>query len=391
MTMVVRRVGARVSGWAARLQPVDGRTFSAWAVNAVGTGILAATLLTTRTNLPWVWAVLAAGLAGWLVFVVCERRAPRVAMAALVGCALLAASAAGPGDGSGIMIVGVLLFASSAVPPVRLIAALLAATIAVATISGLTWRQPATTILLTVGSLLVVGLVGLNRRQHAVQARQTELLLEQTRRAQHERARAAALDERARIAREMHDVLAHSLGALGMQLEVAEALLDRDDPDAREQAAERVRRSRRLAVDGLAEARRAVAALRGDVPPVPDALRELADAFRRDHHAPIACRVTGETRPLPPAAADSLVRGAREALTNAARHAPGAAVTILLDYRPDTVALTVRNDRTPGAPDPTPNGGFGLPGMRERVALAGGTLTAGDGADGWVVHAEVPG
>ena len=369
--------GAQVTGWAARLGTPGGRDLTRLAADALGTGLLAATLLTTRTGRAWVWALLGAGFACWLVFVAAETRYPRAAMTALAGCTLLAAVASGTGEGQAMLYIGLIIFAASPVPRTRVITGLAAADMAVAAVSGALGGQSAANILLTIGGLLVVGLVGLTRRQHVVQARQTERLLEQTRRAQQEHARAAALDERTRIAREMHDVLAHSLGALGVQLEVAEALLDEDDPAARSRARDRVRRARRLAVDGLAEARRAVAALRDDVPSPPEALRELAEGFRRDHRAPIACRVVGTPRPLPPEAAVSLIRTAREALTNAARHAPGAAVTVVLAYRESTVALTVHNAAPAAPPESTASRGFGLTGMRERLALAGGTLSAG--------------
>ncbi len=129
-------------------------------------------------------------------------------------------------------------------------------------------------------------------------------LLAQTRLAQAEHARAAALDERPRLARELHDVPAHSLGALGVQLELAEApLTERSDVDG---ALRSIRRSRRLAKDGLAEARDAVAALRQDVPPLTETL----------------------------AAVVALAGIAREALTNAGKHARGEDIRMWLSQAP---------------------------------------------------------
>jgi signal transduction histidine kinase len=234
------------------------------------------------------------------------------------------------------------------------------------------------------GVMFLLVLLGLNRRQYEIQARQAGALLEQTRLAQAEHARAAALDERTRIARELHDVLAHSLGALGVQLELAEALLaEKSDVDG---ALGPVRRSRRLAADGLAEARDAVAALRRDVLPLADALAAVAAAHARDHRVSVAFDAAGEVRSLPSAAVVALVGVAREALTNTGKHAPGEDVRMRLSYTDGAVRLDVRNNlgeftRT--------SEGFGLAGMRERLALAGGTLTAGPDDGRWHVRAEV--
>jgi signal transduction histidine kinase len=223
---------------------------------------------------------------------------------------------------------------------------------------------------------------GLNRRQYEVQARQTEQLLEQTRLAQSEHARAATLEERGRIARELHDVLAHSLGALSVQLEVAEALLEERGDTAG--ALERVRRSRRLAVQGLTEARNAVAALRADaVPDLAQAVATLAEQHENDHGTAVRLSVTGVVARTDSGVTVALLNAAREALTNAARHAPGQAVELVLAYS-DGVRLSLRNK---GA---TRGEGFGLAGMRERLALVGGTLTAGPDGDDWLVVAEVP-
>nr|WP_184843620.1 histidine kinase [Kribbella solani] len=220
---------------------------------------------------------------------------------------------------------------------------------------------------------------GLNRRQYEVQARQTEQLLEQTRLAQSEHARAATLEERGRIARDLHDVLAHSLGALSVQLEVAEALLEERGDTAG--ALDRVRRSRRLAVQGLTEARNAVAALRADaVPELPQAIAALAEQHEKDHGTAVHFTNTGAVKQLDSGATVALLNAAREALTNAAKHAPGQPVAVELDG----VRLSVRNK------GPTNGEGFGLAGMRERLALIGGTLTAGPDGDDWLVVAEVP-
>ncbi|MEU9126206.1 sensor histidine kinase [Streptomyces sp. NPDC048506] len=240
-------------------------------------------------------------------------------------------------------------------------------------------------------TLIIFQLIGLTRRSARVQHEQAELLLDQSRQMQEERQRTAALDERARIAREIHDVLAHSLGALSVQLEVVDALLEAEPPRTRE-AAERVRKARRIAVEGLAETRRAITALRMDTAPLPDAVRALADSLRERHAGPVRAEVTGVVRPLPDEVSLCLVRVAQEALGNVAKHAPGQQAELVLAYEPARVRLTVRS-ALPASDGPHTAvhepGGYGLAGMRERLRLVGGTLAAGPGHEGWTVRAEV--
>jgi hypothetical protein len=131
-------------------------------------------------------------------------------------------------------------------------------------------------------------LLGFNRRQYMARVEQGDLLLAQAERARREQARAATLEERTRIAREIHDVLAHSLGALAVQLDVTEALLDNGADTTVLRA--HVARARRLAVDGLTEARRAVTALREDTPPLPVLLDGLLAQYRADSGALPGCR-----------------------------------------------------------------------------------------------------
>ena len=191
-------------------------------------------------------------------------------------------------------------------------------------------------------------LLGLNRRQYLARTEQAHQLLAESQRARQEQARAAALDERARIAREIHDLLAHSLGALAVQLEVAEALLaDGIDP---RQVQTHLHRARGLAVDGLTEARRAVAALRGEIPPLPQLLDGLLLQYRADGGVAPPLKVSGVERSLPPDAALAALRTAQEAISNARKHAPGAAVRVGLTYADDVTVLTV-SDTPPPTPD----------------------------------------
>jgi len=367
-----------------------------WLVRSVGTAAILGVLLTTRPNATpvWCWPVYAVSLVGWLLFVVSDPRLPRTSVWALGVATLVPTVAFGAAqDGTPVVLAGITLgvFVTHLRPPTWVILGVAGLSlVAGATANLLADRTPTDTLVDTV-ALLVLTIGGLARRQARVHAGQTQRLLDQTRLAQQEHARAAALDERTRIAREMHDVLAHSLGALGVQLELAEALLaDKADPAA---ALARVRRSRRLAAEGLVEARNAVAALRDEVPALGAAVAELAGAFRRDHQVEAEFRTEGTPRPVSSAATVSLLGAAREALTNAAKHAPGAPVTVVLDYQRTLVRLAVCN-AAPTRPIARPDGisGYGLTGMRERLVLVGGCLTAGRPreGEGWQVVAEVP-
>jgi signal transduction histidine kinase len=242
---------------------------------------------------------------------------------------------------------------------------------------------------------LVLGLVlGRNLRASRVRAEQSAALLAQASQLREEQAHVAALDERARIAREIHDVLAHSLGALGLQIQVARAILtERHDE---EKTDEILAQAQRMADDGLTETRRAIQALRGQTPPLIEGLAELSADHELRHGTAVSFTVSGEPRPLPADTQVAVTRTAAEALVNAAKHAPGQRVDISLDYRMGSTALTVRNllsdDATagPGTRLATANGRYGLAGMRERLLLLDGTLSAGPDGSEWAVIATVP-
>jgi signal transduction histidine kinase len=241
--------------------------------------------------------------------------------------------------------------------------------------------------------LLVVGLlIGHSRRAYRIQAEQSAALVAQLQQLQEERSRTATLDERTRIAREIHDVLAHSLGALGVQIQAARAVLT-DQHDA-ERTIELLDQAQRMATDGLRETRRAVHALRSDTPPLPDGLAELSAAHERRHQAEVTLEVSGQPRPLSPDAGLALTRTAQEALVNTAKHAPHLPVEVHLDYGEDRTTLAVINplgvDGRHQAGFATLNSGYGLAGLRERLLLIDGTLEAGPDGDRWVVTAKVP-
>jgi signal transduction histidine kinase len=207
--------------------------------------------------------------------------------------------------------------------------------------------------------------------------------LQQTRAVEIER---AALAERARIAREIHDVLAHTLSSLAVQLEGTRMLVEQRPGDPAAVAA--VERAHRLASEGLAEARRAIGALRGDNLPGPDGLQHLVDEFGAATGTPSHFEVTGQPTPLGAEAQLALYRTAQEALTNVRKHAHHASsVDVHLSYAEDGAELLVE-DAAP--PVPASNGGYGLVGMRERAELVGGTLEAGPLPTGFRVRLWLP-
>jgi signal transduction histidine kinase len=219
--------------------------------------------------------------------------------------------------------------------------------------------------------------------------RRAEQLVEELRESRAAHAESAALAERGRLARDMHDVLAHSLSALALQLE-ATRLLARErgaDPDV----VRGVERAHHLAADGLDEARRAIAALRGDELPGPERLQALAEAFAAESDVTCTVSVSGEPRELDAEARLALYRTAQEALTNVRRHSAADRAELRLAYEPDGVKLVVE-DRGAGAPVAVGAGGdgYGLTGMRERAELLGGRLRAGPTGDGFRVELWLP-
>ncbi|WP_410568628.1 sensor histidine kinase [Amycolatopsis sp. cmx-4-61] len=246
-----------------------------------------------------------------------------------------------------------------------------------------TWQSA----LPTYAVVVVILLLGLNRRARLARIEQTELALARAQTANEEHARAAALAERARIARELHDVLAHSLAGLSLNLQGARLMLVRDgaSPDAVAQ----IERAQKLASDGLAEAREAVAALREDAVGAERAIADLLAAYRLDSGARADLAIEGESRELDPAVRTALVRAVQEALANTRKHAAHADVDVTLHYGAGSVELTVA-DRQGRRPPAAPAAGYGLRGMGERVALLAGRLDSGPAEDGWRIHLMVP-
>jgi len=214
----------------------------------------------------------------------------------------------------------------------------------------------------------------------------TQATLEQLRLSRAAQLESAKVEERARLAREIHDVLAHTLSALAVQLESGRMLLEQRPGDPAGLRA--VERAHRLAHDGLVEARRAVGALRGGTLPGPDALQALADDFEQDTGVRCRVEVEGEPAQLSHEARLAVYRTAQEALANVRKHASATSVTLRLRWSPDGAELTVDDE---GQPKPWGvKGGYGLLGIRERAELLGGRLEAGPVEHGFRVRLWVP-
>ncbi len=205
----------------------------------------------------------------------------------------------------------------------------------------------------------------------------------------------ATIQERNRLAREIHDTLGHYLTVINVQLAAAQAVLDTDQP----RALEAMRKAQTLTQEGLGDVRRSVAALRADPTagqPLPQALEELAETCRAAGLV-THIEVTGQARALKPQTESALYRAAQEALTNIRKHARASRVDVQVDYGSgaggEPVRLSVR-DNGVGAAAGAAEGaaGFGLLGVRERLQLIGGQvrLTTAPG-EGFQLEVEAPG
>ncbi|WP_344617840.1 sensor histidine kinase [Dactylosporangium salmoneum] len=246
-----------------------------------------------------------------------------------------------------------------------------------------------------VGAVLVVlapaGVGVLVRRQRG-RNRLLEELTQHLEQERDRRERSAVADERARIARELHDLVAHAVSVIAVQADAAEAALEYD-PELAKRPIAVIRGS---AVEALTEMRRLLGVLRADAgdtdrEPLPGLAQLPALVGRaRDGGQAVDLAVDGTPVPLPPSLDLSAYRIVQEALTNATKHAPGAPVSVSLRWVPDALRIEVC-DRGPGASGvPSPDA-HGLVGMRERVRIHGGSLQAGNAPDGgFAVHALLP-
>lgn len=367
--------------------------------------ILVMVLVTVPISDPWIGSgvrgialavALGVSSAAYLTWMVVRRR-QRPAIAALTAMGVAGGILAGlsPFTTAIAICVVVVAAATPRLPPQTslsitaiTIAAFMAAAVSVSVSAGTVLGYP----------LGLVGMwaFGLTRRAFLLRAELAERTLVETQRASKAENQAAALAERARIAREIHDVLAHSLAAVSVNLQAAEGLLTAgtlpgDNPELAK-AIECIGRAGVFTREGLADARRAILALRADAMPLSDQLASLAAEHGADGDT-VDFAVQGIPRPVPADAGLAAYRAAQEALTNARKHAPGQPVSLRLSYEDGWVTVTVANPLPPpsaGRPLAATGAGYGLTGLAERATLAGGTLDSGVAEGQWRVSLRIP-
>jgi signal transduction histidine kinase len=315
-----------------------------------------------------------------------RRRAPRAAFATSIGAAAIYLTIGWPMVGLGLASV-VMTYSLAAYSRRRVSLAGLTATevlLVVLTVVGRANPQLDTLL----GNLLMLAAAWI--MGDATRRRRDDALAEQRR-----MARDAVAQERLRIARELHDVVAHSMSVIAVQAGTGRTVID-DDPDLARQALISIEQTSQQA---LAEMRRLLGVLRAEsgdpaslspVPTLDDLDRLVAHAVQGG--TPVDVVVGGDRRAVPAGIGLAAYRVLQEALTNVRRHAPSAPARVHVEFEPDAIVVEVENalaDGTPATPATPP--GHGLIGMRERVELYGGEFQAGPKPDGsFRLHARIP-
>ncbi|MEU8780207.1 sensor histidine kinase [Streptomyces sp. NPDC048637] len=307
----------------------------------------------------WAWSIPGIALHALVLFLLALRVRPRIAAEAL-GLSLLAGAAA-------------LVFAA----PVQARNHLPSSAPLLLAASDGDLTQDA----LTFSIAVVLGAALRGRRVARTQLVEQEVLTAE------ERARRTLLEERNRIARELHDVVAHHMSVISIQAQVAPHLVKEPTDELKENLAG----IRRNAVEALTELRRVLGVLRSEdaladgvrhtPQPTLGRLDELVGTVRGAGLA-VTTEISGEPRPLSPGVELSAFRIVQEALSNAIRHAPGAEVRVAIGYRPGGLSIRVTNSAPDGPAPPSQGAGHGLLGMHERATMLGGELATGPTPDG---------
>ncbi|MCX5177984.1 sensor histidine kinase [Streptomyces virginiae] len=288
----------------------------------------------------------------------------------------------------------VLLMVALRVPP-RVTASVIGITLTLNGLADILLRPPQSQTIIG-GAALVFGFVGI--LGYALRATRLARgkLVEQETLTEEERARRTLLEERSRIARELHDVVAHHMSVISIQAQVAPHLVENPSEELKENLAG----IRENALEALTELRRVLGVLRSEHPddpanphhpqPTLGELDGLVDNVR-GAGLDVTTEIAGIRRPLTPGVELTAYRIVQEALSNALRHAPGSRVEVGIAYGPRDLHLCVANSAPTRSAPPSPGAGHGLLGMRERAGMLGGELAAGPRPDGgYEVSAVLP-
>ena len=240
----------------------------------------------------------------------------------------------------------------------------------------------------TAGWVVAVGVMFVASRIWRLHLREVEQRAEEAERTRDEVARRRAMEERLRIARELHDSLTHSISVIQVQAGVAEHLA-RKRGDEVPPALQAIQEA---GADASRELRATLSVLRSTEDADGSGLGHLENLVARARAAglPVTVTVTGTQRPLPAEVDQAAYRIVQEALTNVSRHAGQAHTSVRLQYSPGALTVQV-DDEGQGRDEQTAGPGLGLLGMRERVSALGGRLQAGPrDCGGFRVHAELP-
>jgi signal transduction histidine kinase len=325
--------------------------------------------------------LLAVVSAGWLLWLASDWLGRRSLVVALLLVGVGGAALTGAGAGVAVAFPAVALIDAGARLLPRHVVPIAFATVAAAVVVPPAQDWPY--VLAHVSLMIACVLLGMFRKHVLQRAEQAEQLLGHAERAAQEQARAATLAERSRIAREIHDIQAHALSALSVQLKVVDALVE--GGTAADRIRVSLRRAQELADEGLVETRRAILALRDEALPLEELLTGLAAAYTDHDGKPAELEVAATPAELSAGVALTLYRSVQEALTNVRKHAPGSPVHMRLAYGTDAVLSVVSQGPT------MPSGlGFGLRGLTERAERLGGTLSAGPEGEEWHVDVRIP-
>lgn len=264
------------------------------------------------------------------------------------------------------------------------LALLIVATVVLNVVQLVTGSETPLTLLATDAGVVFFAAIGWLLVSERTQRERADRLLAELEEARRRERESAVQAERVRMARELHDVLAHTLSGLTIQLE-ATRMLAADAAAAPDALRERLDTVQRLARAGLQEARGAVGALRGE-PVTIGSIAHLVEEHRLATRTPLTLTVTGDEHALGADAAMVMYRVVQESLSNVRKHAPASPCDVRVVWGEGAVVVEVRNPSAVSEGEP----GWGITGMKERAAQSGGRTEAGWDAGVFTVRLELP-